>query len=133
MRAAPNETLEALQEAVKGVKFDEAIVTMVTDWQDHRSNARYAIYVREDKHRVLTLDAFGPRFGSEGDDALRSAVQWFLQRGVKIDFFREVVLPPGEYSELFEMDGDKASQMLVIKANYADPKLYINREFTSRM
>lgn len=133
VRAAPNETLHALKEAVKGVKFNEALVTLVTDWQDQRANARFAIWVREGKHRVLTLDAFGPRFGAAGDDALRDAVQWFLERGVSIDLFREVILPPSEYSELFEMDGDDASQMLVIKAGYADPKLYINRGFTSRM
>ena len=71
IRAAPKETLVKLKEALKGVRFEEAIVTLVTDWQDQRARARFAVYVREGKQRVLSLDAFGPRFGPEGDDALR--------------------------------------------------------------
>jgi len=133
IRAAPKETLVKLKEALKGVRFEEAIVTLVTDWQDQRARARFAVYVREGKQRVLSLDAFGPRFGPEGDDALRELMQWFLDRGVDVNLFREVVLPPSEYAVLFELDGDEVNQLLVAKANYADPKLYINRGFTSRM
>jgi hypothetical protein len=133
VRAAPHETWEALKVALKGVKFDEAVVTLITDWQDHRATARYAVYVREGKHRVLSFDAFGPRFGKAGDDTLRELVNWFLEHGVDVDNFRESVLPPSEYSALFELGEVEANQVLSASANYADPLLYIKRGFASRL
>ena len=133
IRAVPVETLEAVKHAVRGLKFDEAIVTLVTDWQDHRSTARFAVYVREGKHRVLSFDAFGPKFGKLGDNTLRELVQWFLEHGVDIDNFREAVLPPSEYSALFELEDNQANLVLSSSANYADPLLYIKRGFASRL
>lgn len=133
VRAAPKETWEALKHALRGFELDEATVTLVTDWQDHRASARYAVFVREGRRRVLTLDAFGPRFGAVGDDTLRELVNWFLEQGVDIDNFREAVLPPSEYSALFELDEDQAGQVLAASANYADPVLYIKRGFASRL
>lgn len=129
-RGSPRETFADLKEAVKGTHFDGAVVTLVTDWQDQRKTARYAVFVRQGKHRVLSMDAFGPRFGAEGDNALREMVQWFQERGVT--HFYESVFPPSEYAALFELDGDKADQLLVATANPADPLLYIKKGFISR-
>lgn len=130
-RGAPRETLADLKDALKGLSFDQAVVTLVTDWQDQRKNARYAVFVRDGSRRVLTMDAFGPRFGPEGDDALREMVEWFQARGVT--HFYESVFPPSEYSSLFELDGAEANALLVATANPADPLLYIRRGYTSRM
>jgi hypothetical protein len=129
-RGAPHATFADLKEALKGTQFDGAVVTLVTDWQDQRKNARYAVFVRQGNHRVLSMDAFGPRFGPEGDDVLREMVQWFQERGVT--HFYESVLPPSEYAALFEMDGDEANNLLVANANPADPLLYIRRGYASR-
>lgn len=131
MRAAPNKTLADLKEALKGVDFPEAVVTLITDWQDQRKNARYAVFVRQGKHRVLSLDAFGPRFGPGGDDALADLVKWFQERGTS--HFYESVFPPSEYAALFEIDGDEANSLLIANANPTDPVLYIKRGYTSRM
>lgn len=131
MRAAPNKTLADLKEALKGVDFPEAVVTLITDWQDQRKNSRYAVFVRQGKHRVLSLDAFGPRFGPEGDDTLADLIKWFQERGTS--HFYESVFPPSEYSALFEMDGDEANNILVANANPTDPVLYIKKGYTSRM
>lgn len=72
LRGAPQETLRALKEALKGIDFPEAVVTYITDWQDQRARARFAVFVRQGKHLVLSRDAFGPRFGLEGDAASKS-------------------------------------------------------------
>ncbi|WP_299429190.1 DUF3197 domain-containing protein [uncultured Meiothermus sp.] len=130
-RGAPRATLAALKETLKGVNFSEAVVNYLTDWQDQRAKARFAILVREGKHRVLSLDAFGPRFGAGGDSALREITLWFIERGVTD--FKEVVIAPSEYAALFELACEEANKLIVASANPTDPMLYINREFTSRM
>lgn len=131
LRGAPQKTLLALKEALKGVDFSEATVTYITDWQDQRANARFAIFVREGKHRILSLDAFGPRFGAAGDAALREITLWFIERGVTD--FKEAVVAPSEYAALFELEDEEALKRIAASANPTDPMLYIKREFTSRM
>ncbi len=130
VRGAPQKTLLALKEALKGVDFPEAAVTYITDWQDQRANARFAIFMREGKHRILSLDAFGPRFGAAGDAALREITLWFIERGVTE--FKEAVVAPSEYAALFELDDGEAQKQIATSANPTDPMLYIKREFTSR-
>lgn len=130
LRGAPQKTLQALKEALKGVDFPEAVVTYLTNWQDQRAQARFAILVREGPHRVLSLDAFGPKFGTEGDTALKEITLWFIERGVTE--FKEAVVAPSEYAALFELDEEEANKLIVASANPTDPMLYIKREFTSR-
>lgn len=62
LRAAPRLTLEALKEALKGFRLPEAKVYLVTDWQDRREKARYALLLHGGKKDLLTPDAFGPAF-----------------------------------------------------------------------
>ncbi|GIW25740.1 DUF3197 domain-containing protein [Meiothermus sp.] len=131
IRGAPQKTLAVLKEALKGVDFPEASVTYITDWQDQRARARYAIFVRQGKHRVLSLDAFGPRFGVLGDEALREITLWFLERGVTD--FKEAVIAPSEYAALFVMEDQELEKLLAATANPTDPMLYVKRAFTSRM
>jgi hypothetical protein len=130
LRGAPQKTLQALKEALKGVDFPEAVVTYLTDWQDQRAQARFAIFVRQGKHRTLSRDAFGPRFGLEGDAALREITLWFIERGVTD--FKEAVVAPSEYAGLFELEDEEAHKLIIACANPTDPMLYIKREFTSR-
>lgn len=54
LRASPKLTLEALQEALKGVRFPEAKVYLITDWQDRRHQARYALLIHGGKKDLLT-------------------------------------------------------------------------------
>ncbi len=130
IRGAPRETLSALKEALKGVNFTQAVVTYLTDWQDQRARARFAIFVREGKRRVLSLDAFGPRFGAEGDAALREITLWFIEQGVTE--FREAIVAPSEYAALFERGEEEVGKLIAATANPTDPMLYVKREFTSR-
>lgn len=131
LRGAPQETLSDLKEALKGVDFPEATVFYITDWQDQRAQARFAIFVRQGRHRILSLDAFGPRFGPPGDAALKELTLWLLERGVTD--FKEAVIAPSEYAALFELEDAEAEKLIQAAANPTDPMLYIKREFTSRM
>lgn len=130
-RGAPKQTLEALREALKGARFPELIVTFVTDWQDQRKGARYAVFVRGSKNPVLTMDAFGPAFGPEGDRALTELVHWLQEKGVHKWY--ESVIPPSEYAALFELDPDDVYRQLVANANPSDPTLYTHKGYASRM
>lgn len=132
LRAAPKETLEDLQQALRGASFERLIVTLVTDWQDQRGKARYAVFARGGvKTPVLSFDAFGPAFGAAGDDALAALVQWLQEKGVT--HFYEVVLPPSEYAAVFVEDPEAVYQQLVAAANPTDPVLYLKKGYTSRM
>jgi hypothetical protein len=130
-RGAPRHTLEDLHEALKGAKFSELIATFVTDWQDQRGKARYALLARWGRHAVLTMDAFGPGFGKEGDAALSELVGWLQGQGV-VKFY-ETVLPPSEYSALFAAEPDEALTRIMASANPADPTLYTKNGYSSRM
>ncbi len=123
LRGAPNETLAALQEALKGIQFPQASATYITDWQDQRAQARYAIYVQDGRRRVLSLDAFGPRFGPQGHAALQTLTRWLVQQGV--EQFKEAILPPSEYANLFGLEEAEIQKALAAKANPADPALYL--------
>ena len=131
LRGAPQKTLSALKEALKGVDFSEAAVTYITDWQDQRAHSRFAVFARQGRHRILSLDAFGPRFGPQGDLALRELTLWLIERGVAN--FKEAVIAPSEYAALFELEDAEAEKLILATANPTDPMLYIKRGFTSRM
>lgn len=131
VRGAPQQTLAALMEALKGARFPDLIVTFVTDWQDQRKKARYAVFVRGGKHPLLTMDAFGPAFGPEGDRALVELVQWLQDKGVRKWY--ESVIPPSEYAALFEIDPDDVYRQLAANANPSDPALYTHKGYASRM
>ena len=60
MRAAPRVSLEALKAALGGLKLSEAKVYLITDWQDKRDQARYALLLHTGKKDLLVPDAFGP-------------------------------------------------------------------------
>lgn len=123
LRGAPQESLSALKEALRRVNFPEAVVTYITDWQDRRDQARYAVYVREGARRVLSLDAFGPRFGPQGVKALDALTRYFLEQGVSE--FREAVVPPSRFAALFRLEEDELAKVLLAAANPADPSLYL--------
>lgn len=65
MRAAPRVSLEALKAALGGLKLSEAKVYLITDWQDKRDQARYALLLHTGKKDLLVPDAFGPAFPGE--------------------------------------------------------------------
>jgi hypothetical protein len=127
-RGTPNQTLVALKEALKGIHFSQATAIYVTDWQDQRGKARFALYVHQARHQILSQDAFGPRFGAGGNGALLDITQWLQTHGVLL--FKEAVLAPSQYSALFE--DPKAHSILIANAAPVDPSVYIKQGLISR-
>jgi hypothetical protein len=123
IRGAPKLTLPALQNALEQVNLSEATVYFLTDWQDRRAKARFAVLVREGKESILSLDAFGPKFGAEGSKALQELTLWLIEQGVWD--FKEAVIAPSEFAALFELGDEEASKIIGASANPTDPALYI--------
>lgn len=92
MRAAPRVSLEALKAALGGLKLSEAKVYLITDWQDKRDQARYALLLHTGKKDLLVPDAFGPAFPG-GEEALSELVGLLLAQGARR--FYEAVVSPG--------------------------------------
>lgn len=124
LRASPRLTLEALREALKGVRFPEAKVYFLTDWQDRREEARYAVVIHGGKKDLLTPDAFGPAFPG-GEAALSELVALLLERGARR--FYEAVVSPGEMTALLELPPEELLRRVNAIANPADPGIYLKR------
>lgn len=124
LRAAPRLTLEALKEALKGVRFPEAKVYLITDWQDKRDQARYALLLHTGKKDLLVPDAFGPAFPG-GEEALSELVAFLLERGARK--FYEAVVSPGEMTALLDLPPEALLARVNAIANPADPGLYLKR------
>ncbi|WP_234553651.1 DUF3197 domain-containing protein [Thermus caliditerrae] len=124
LRAAPRLTLEALKEALKGARFPEAKVYLITDWQDRREEARYAVVIHGGKKDLLTPDAFGPAFPG-GEAALSELVALLLERGARR--FYEAVVSPGEMTALLSLPPEELLVRVNAIANPTDPGIYLRR------
>lgn len=124
LRAAPRLTLEALKESLKGVRFPEAKVYLITDWQDRRHQARYAVVIHGGKKDLLAPDAFGPAFPG-GEAALSELVALLLERGARK--FYEAVVSPGEMTALLELPPEELLCRVNAIANPTDPGIYLKR------
>lgn len=122
LRAAPRLTLEALKEALKGFRLPEAKVYLVTDWQDRREKARYALLLHGGKKDLLTPDAFGPAFPG-GEEALAELVAYLLQGGARR--FYEAVVSPGEMTVLLDLPPEVLLKRVGAIANPTDPGIYL--------
>ncbi|KGQ22283.1 DUF3197 domain-containing protein [Thermus filiformis] len=122
LRASPQATLKALEEALRGVRLQEAKVYLITDWQDRRDQARYAVLVHTPKKDVLSLDAFGPAFPG-GEEALARLLDFLRSQGASR--FYEAVLPRSALYTLFEREDQEVLRAVMASANPADPGLYV--------
>ncbi len=124
MRAAPRVSLEALKAALGGVKLSETKVYLITDWQDRRDKARYALLLHGGKRDLLVPDAFGPAFPG-GEEALSELVGLLLERGARR--FYEAVVSPGELTALLGYPTEEVLQRVNAIANPTDPGIYLKR------
>jgi hypothetical protein len=123
LQGSPAETLEAITHALRGFDIRHAVVTVIADWQDRRESARYAVLVRSHNQTVLSEDAFGPRYGQAGTDALSKLITGLVERGA-INF-KESVLAPHAFSRLLEYPDTHALLQVAANANPAGPDLYV--------
>ncbi len=124
MRAAPRVSLEALRAALGGMKLSETKVYLITDWQDRRDRARYALLLHGGKKDVLVPDAFGPAFPG-GEEALSELVGLLLERGARR--FYEAVVSPGELTALLGYPSEEVLRRVQAVANPTDPGIYLKR------
>ncbi|WP_243027772.1 DUF3197 domain-containing protein [Thermus albus] len=124
LRGSPNLTLEALKEALKGVRISEAKVYLITDWQDRRHQARYALLIHGGKKDLLTPDAFGPAFPG-GEEALSELVGLLLRLGARK--FYEAVVSPAELTALLGLPPEELIRRVNAIANPTDPGIYLKK------
>ena len=124
MRAAPRVSLEALKAALGGLKLSEAKVYLITDWQDKRDQARYALLLHTGKKDLLVPDAFGPAFPG-GEEALSELVGLLLAQGARR--FYEAVVSPGEMTALLDLPPEELLKRVMAIANPTDPGIYLTR------
>ncbi|GAB5603575.1 DUF3197 domain-containing protein [Thermus sp. FJN-A] len=122
LRGAPRVSLEALKEALRGLRLSEAKVYLITDWQDRRSQARYALLIHGGKKDLLVPDAFGPAFPG-GEAALSEAVGLLLAQGARR--FYEAVVSPGEMAALLDLPPEALVKRVMAIANPTDPGIYL--------
>lgn len=121
LRASPQTTLKAIQEALKGVRLQDASVYLITDWQDQRGRARYAVLIHTPRRDVLSMDAFGPAFPG-GGEALGELLAFLQAQGARR--FYETVLPRSALYTLFEAEDSEALRPVMAAANPLDPALF---------
>ncbi|GGM96715.1 hypothetical protein GCM10007092_07960 [Thermus composti] len=124
LRSAPRVSLEALKEALKGLRLSEAKVYLITDWQGKRDRARYALLLHTDKKDLLVPDAFGPAFPG-GEEALSELVRLLLAQGARK--FYEAVVSPGEMTALLDLPPEELVRRVVAIANPTDPGIYLRQ------
>lgn len=123
LRGNPAETLEAATAALRGLDLARSVVIMLTDWQGDRAGARYMALIADPTRAVVTEDAFGPRYGPAGAEALRSLVRGLLERGAVN--FKERVVAPHEFSRQLEDLGPDGYREVLAAANPTDPQIYL--------
>jgi Protein of unknown function (DUF3197) len=119
---ASMETLEEVKLAAKNFVFAQTTVTLITDWQDRRENARYALMLHQGTKTILTNEAFGPRYGQAGKVALSSLIAWLLEKGASN--FKESILSPHGFSRVLEDASPANLQQLTALANPSDASIY---------
>jgi Protein of unknown function (DUF3197) len=120
---ASMETLEEVKLAAKNLVFAQTTVTLITDWQDRRENARYALMLHQGAKTILTNEAFGPRYGQAGKAALSSLIAWLLEKGASN--FKESIIAPSEFARMLEDANPATLQRLAALANPSDPNIYV--------
>jgi Protein of unknown function (DUF3197) len=122
LQGAPMETLAALKTALRGVKLEGAIITLIADWQNRRDTARYAVMIRAGEESIVSEDAFGGRYGVAGTAALTDLVNFLWERGA--ENFKESVLAPHQFARILEYPDAASLQRIVANANPTDPEIY---------
>ena len=122
LQGSPTETLEAMHAALRNFDLKHAIVTIISDWQDRRDTARYAVLVRSGDKTALSEDAFGPRYGAAGKQALEQLLESLSSKGA-INF-KEAIIAPPEFSRLLEYPDAHAILKLISSANPASPAIW---------
>ncbi len=125
LAGSPLETIEALETALRGQKNADAIVVLLTDWAEHREQARVAVLVLHAEQIVLSQTAFGGRYGEAGRLGLCHLLTWLLEQGVTN--FKEAVFAPHELQRLLDNPNQQVLVQIRAIANPIDPAIYCQK------
>lgn len=121
---APNETLRALQAFFAETDLSRATLIFVTDSQGQRADARYALLVRLGEDTVVTVDAFGGRYGESGRLALQELARWAQRRGVTN--VRETVVSTYDFGRVLREPDEEEVGQLLAASNPSDLDIYLS-------
>ena len=124
LAAAPLETFAALKPALERANAHTTAI-LITDCQGHRLEARYALLLKFENELVLSREAFGPRYGLVGLQALREMTELLLERGVTE--WRECVIMTYDFSRLMNDPEDYGANNILASSNYSDANIYLAR------
>lgn len=122
---APHETLGELKAHFGATDLTGAMLILLTDTQGKRADARYAVMVHTPDLSVLTVDAFGPRFGADGEQALRDLAAWARAHG--IENVKETVVNTYDFNRVVREPDEAEVRRLLAAANPSDLGIYLVR------
>lgn len=123
---APLETWEELKARLNDEDIRGARLVMVTDRQGDRPHAGYGVLLTlrrgDAEEGVVTVAAFGPRYGESGVQALTELITWAHHNEL---ILRETVLPSGDFTRFLAEPDEREVRALLAASNPADPGLYV--------
>ncbi|CAM3807048.1 DUF3197 domain-containing protein [Deinococcus frigens] len=121
---APQETLSAVMAHLEQHSAEGAAgqLIVVTDRQGDRDRAGYAAVLIAGPVVTVAAQAFGPRFGHSGMEALEQLVRWAQDHGWPV---RETVLNVSDFTRVIDEPDTREIRKLVAASNPSDPGIYL--------
>ena len=127
LAGAPQETLNAVlahleQHVPADVGGAAGQLILVTDRQGERERAGYAAVLMVGRVVTVVANAFGPRFGPAGMQALEQLVRWAQGQDWPV---RETVLNASDFTRVIDEPDAEEVGKLVAASNPSDPGIYL--------
>lgn len=121
---APHETLNAVMAYLEHHRAGGAAgqLILVTDRQGDRGHAGYAAVLIAGPVVTVAAQAFGPRFGPAGMEALEQLVRWAQAHKWPV---RETVLNVSDFTRVIDEPETAEIRRLMAASNPSDPGIYL--------
>ncbi|CAM3990578.1 DUF3197 domain-containing protein [Deinococcus marmoris] len=121
---APQETLTAMMAHLERFHSGGAVgqLILVTDRQGDRDRAGYAVVLIAGPVVTVAAQAFGPRYGQPGMQALEQLVRWAQDHEWLV---RETVLNGSDFTRVIDEPDAGEIRKLVAASNPSDPGIYL--------
>ncbi len=123
---APHETLNAVMAHLeqRGLGATAGRLILVTDRQGDRDHAGYAAVLVVGPAVTVASQAFGPRFGPAGMEALEQLVRWAQAHEWPV---RETVMNVSDFTRVIDEPETAEIRRLIAASNPSDPGIYLVR------
>lgn len=120
---APHDTLNAVMAHLEQHSSEEAgQLILVTSRQGDRDHAGYAAVLIAGSVVTVAANAFGPRFGRAGMEALEQLVRWAQDHEWLV---RETVLNASDFTRVIDEPEAAEIRKLMAASNPSDPGIYL--------